>query len=128
MEPMMSEDIIVWNRAALEAGGPSPRKGDVALSAMLLIHGLIMNGGVFHAIESVGPAELRAANTGYRFFGLSEIAELLEECSKTVPDEELEASADNAYWTSVPTDHTLREAFARHFSTHRQDYAPVNQK
>ena len=51
----------VWNRAALEAGGDSPGLGDRALASLLLVHGLVMNGGVHRAIECVEPAELVAA-------------------------------------------------------------------
>ena len=39
----------VWNRAALEGGGASPGPGDRALASLLLVHGLVINGGVHHA-------------------------------------------------------------------------------
>jgi hypothetical protein len=44
----------VWNRAALDGGGPKPRDGDRALADLLLAHGLIMNGGLGHALEDAG--------------------------------------------------------------------------
>jgi hypothetical protein len=40
----------VWNRAALEGGGPEPREGDVALATLLRAHGLAMNGGVLRFV------------------------------------------------------------------------------
>jgi hypothetical protein len=64
----------VWNRAALEAGGPSPAKGDRALAALLLAHGLVMNGGVHHALRCMQPAELMAAAEGFSFFSLADVA------------------------------------------------------
>ena len=66
--------ILFWadyNRAALQAGGDSPGPGDCALASLLLLHGLVMNGGVPHALQSVGPSELLAAAEGYAFFGFN---------------------------------------------------------
>ena len=45
----------IWNRAALESGGPAAREGDRALAALLLAHGMVMNGGVGHALEVLSP-------------------------------------------------------------------------
>jgi hypothetical protein len=42
---------VIWNRAALDAGGPCPRHGDAALSAVLGLHGLAMSGGLLDAVE-----------------------------------------------------------------------------
>ena len=63
----MNDADRVWNRAAMEEGCVSPRAGDRALSALLLVHGMVMNGGVHHALESVDPAELAAGADGYAF-------------------------------------------------------------
>jgi len=63
------EANLVWNRAAMKHRGPAPRVGDESLSAVLLVHGLVMNGGVFHAVGSVTAEELRANCARYRFFG-----------------------------------------------------------
>src|SRR5215210_7022838 len=40
----------VWNRAT-EPPGPAARPGDLALSAILRFHGLVMNGGLAYALE-----------------------------------------------------------------------------
>jgi hypothetical protein len=53
----------VWNRATLQSGGAAPKSGDRALAVLLLVHGLVMNGGVHHALESAQTSELRADPT-----------------------------------------------------------------
>jgi hypothetical protein len=66
---MDSADVI-WNRAALENGGPHPRAGDTALSAVLRPHGLAMSGGLLDAVEQLTEAQLDAAETGYGWLRL----------------------------------------------------------
>ena len=83
----MTSADLVWNRAALDSGGSNPRDGDQALAALLLAHGLVMNGGVRHACSSLGPEELHAAVSGYRFFGFEEIATLLKRGASSGDDE-----------------------------------------
>jgi len=62
MELSISEKI--WNRAAMENGGETPGPGDKTLSSLLLLHGLVMNGGVHHALEELEPDEIAAAVDG----------------------------------------------------------------
>jgi hypothetical protein len=64
----MTEANRVWNRAALEEGGRAPREGDRALAALLLAHGMVMNGGVQHATEALSADEMAAAAAGFRYF------------------------------------------------------------
>lgn len=99
----------VWNRAAMESGGSKACEGDRALSALLLAHGMVMNGGVGHALEVLSLDELAAAARGYRFFGLNDVATLLEH-SINANDEELER-ADARYAALIPTDQTLADRF-----------------
>ena len=49
----LSDQSRVWNRAALDAGGEAPLQGDAALAALLALHGMIMNGGIDHALEAL---------------------------------------------------------------------------
>jgi hypothetical protein len=65
----------VWNRAALDAGGSPPREGDRALAALLLAHGMIMNGGVDHAVEALSAEELAAFDSVPYAFALIELVE-----------------------------------------------------
>lgn len=63
--------------AAMESGGVSPGAGDRALAALLVVHGLVMNGGVHHALEWVQPTELSAAIEDYAYFGFDDVAAFL---------------------------------------------------
>ena len=72
----------VRNRAALESGGECPGPGDRALSSLLLAHGLVMNGGVHHALQCLSPSELHAAIDAYSYFGLDDVATFLRSASE----------------------------------------------
>lgn len=73
----LSEADRVWNRAAMERGGTQPRKGDVALAALLSLHSLAMNGGLLHAIERHSHDEIEQAVSGFRYFDLNDAAEVV---------------------------------------------------
>ena len=114
----------VWNRAALEGGGPAPREGDKALNALLLFHGMGMNGGLAHAIEVLNEVEFRAAVEGYRFFRLDELADFLKSISD-LPEEDLE-ERDGEYYEFVPDDSFLDEKFQAYFRKDPESFAPLS--
>ena len=74
----MLDSDRVWNRACLELGGANPMEGDVALTAMVLLHGLAMNGGLLDAVEGMSEAEVMRAVAGFRYFGLGDAAAVVE--------------------------------------------------
>lgn len=113
----------IWNRACLERGGPSPAAGDIALASLLLAHGLVMNGGVVHALECLSQAEISAAIAGFDYFGLTEAAKVLNE----EPDasEETEHRLNQLYWTAVPNDETLVHAFRVKLLASPEAFAPT---
>ena len=125
----MSADRV-WNRAALEAGGGSPSPGDRALASVLLVHGLVMNGGVHHAIECVAPAELVAAADGYAFFGLGDVAAFFRGAAADpmlcVWDDDTEAAANHRYAEMVPDDSHLVARFEEAFRDRPEQFAPVD--
>jgi len=92
-----------------------------------------MNGGLLHSIEHHDNEELKAAISGYRFFGLDEAAEVVEwvvsEVAALGDDEDaaeaLEVEADNRYGEAIPTDDVLVTAFESLYSAKPQDFAPV---
>lgn len=126
----LSQSQGVWNRACLIAAhgatvdlGP----GDKALGAVLLAHGMVMNGGVPHALEALSVSERDAASAGYALFGFYGIAALLRG-NIDVPDDDDEADAQEeqlnaAYYTHVPDDAALSAAFERHYEKHPEAYA-----
>lgn len=42
---------MIWNRAVLDRGGSMARDGDVSLASLLFLHGMVMNGGLGHAVD-----------------------------------------------------------------------------
>ncbi len=123
----LSTADLVWNRAALDGGGANPLAGDAALAAVLRAHGMIMNGGVLHVFEALSDSEFAAAQEGYRFFGFSDAATLIEYANR-IPEEqrgESESALDAEYARIIPTDGTLVDAFKAHFLSHPNQFAPL---
>ena len=98
-----------------------------ALRNLLRAHGMICNGGVFHAFETLGEDELEAAKRGYDFFGLSAVVELLNRAEKLIDDEgnlgENEARLDREY-EDLASDAELVRRFRRHYAAKPSDFAP----
>ena len=120
----------IWNRAALEQGGVSPRSGDYALASLLLLHGLVMNGGVHHALESVDAAELTAAADGYAFFGFHDVAAFLRTATSdpllSEWTQETEVIANARYENMIPSDSDLVARFEEVFRNQATDFAPLD--
>jgi hypothetical protein len=120
----------VWNRATTLPSGSHLCPGDLALKAILLAHGLIMNGGVLHALEVLAPEELEEARDGFCFYGLNEVAAFLTSSQLAAREEpedlgELEHRLDEAYASLIPCDSTIFAAFERHFGSNHTQYAPL---
>ena len=124
----MTEADLIWNRAC-EGGGAALHRGDHALAALVLAHSLTMNGGLLHAVECLTPSELSDAQSGYLFFGLDSVADLLAEARRKLEADEdlddLEWLLDRRYEALIPDDSLLVERFEKHFSEHPSDFAPV---
>ncbi len=123
---VLSEAARVWNRACLDRGGPAPLPGDAALAAMVLMHSLIMNGGVLHAVAALDEAELEAGFAGYRLFGVADVIPVLERARglPTEDQERFEATLDAEYGR-LADDGLLLGHFEQHFAAHRELYAPL---
>jgi hypothetical protein len=116
----------IWNRACLESGGAAPAAGDRALAALLLAHGLAMNGGVAHAIGCLSKSELAAAIAGFNYFGLTAASHVFQQA----PDdsEETEERLNHMYWQAVPDDETLAHAFRIKLVASPDAFAPVGSR
>jgi hypothetical protein len=128
---MVTRAGLVWNRACLAQGGAQRREGDAALSAMLLFHGLAMNGGVTHAVECLTPEELDASTRGYLFYGLGAISQLVAAAKATPSDDdeadELERRLDAEYAAKISDgDATLIRLFEEHYAAHPEQYSTVD--
>jgi hypothetical protein len=108
----------IWNRACLDDGRYEPMAGDKALTALLYAHGLIMNGGVDHAMEIMSDSEAIVAIAGFRFFGLEAVAILLETGKGNESDKDRE-------YLEIANDSALGSAFEAYFKKSPQDFAPT---
>jgi len=104
MDYPVTEFDRIWNRAALENGGVDPLKGDQNLAAMLYMHGMIANGGVFHALDELTSEEITKAVIGYQFFGFEEVANLLKSLIGTIENDEAEIESNSKYFELLPDD------------------------
>ena len=120
--PWASMETTIWNRAALSVGSEVWLAGDRRLCATLRMHGLIMNGGVLHALRGLAPKEAEESRDAYRAFGLEAIAALLSNAEAGQLDE---ASADRQYEAVVGDDSVLEEAFLRDRAKHPEHYGAV---
>ena len=119
---------IIWNRAC----GENPLRalpGDRALADLLRAHGLVMNGGVLHAVECLTATELSDAESGYRFYGFNAAASLLSRARRifeTADDlGDHEQKLDGQYADMIPSDSTLVDCFEKHLKSSPADYAPI---
>jgi hypothetical protein len=118
---------LIWNRAC-EGNAASPLSGDRALEAMVAFHSVAMNGGVLHALEHVGPDGLEDAESGYRFFDLDGVADLLGEAKsilKLGDDLDVwEAELDRRYSALAPADPTLVACLENALRRTPSEFAP----
>lgn len=94
-----------------------------------------MSGGLLDAVESLAPlADLDAAIDGYRFFGLSAVATLIEDVRSQAMREgndddaalRLEADADFRYGELVRDDDVLFAAFQARFAADPDSFSPAD--
>ena len=120
---------MVWNRACLGEGGRNLRVGDKSLADALRVHGLVMNGGVHHAVEVVGEAGVRAAVVGFEYFELQAIGDLLRAVLYDPRlrewTEDTEDEANRQYWEVLPDDSKLVERFEMAFRAKPEDFAGI---
>lgn len=128
MAKLTTADLI-WNRACQpEAAGLLA--GDRALQAMLMFHGLTMNGGVLHAVECLRSDELAAAEAGYRYFGLDNFGVLLKDTKAAAAsrnDPLRERALEKSYKLMVPDDDALAKRFEAALCRNPDDFAPLNE-
>jgi len=120
----LSRQNQIWNRACLESGGTTPAAGDTALAALLLAHGLAMNGGVSHAMESLTRDEVVAAIAGFEFFGLAEAADVFRQAPGG--SEEADEGLDAMYTAAIPSDEALAHAFRLKLVSNPEAFAPTD--
>ena len=129
----LPESDQVWNRAAMERGGPNPGPGDAALAAALAFHNAVMSGGVLDALERLSSDSLMAAADGFRYLALDGVADFLAEATKqrsrtgqsVGAQGALETELDLRYGALVPTDGTITERFEAAYAAKPSDFAAL---
>lgn len=124
----------VWDRAC-DPFAPFSHPGDAALAAVLLCHGMAVNGGLLHAVEGLEPDQRARAVAGFRLFGLDAAAEAVEDVAARAAalDEadpeaggRLEEEANRRYGEALPEwDETIDRAFRAHLGRQPEAYAPL---
>ncbi|MDR6938694.1 hypothetical protein [Arcanobacterium hippocoleae] len=102
----MSSADDIWNRAV---DGEGDGVGDKMLGAVLLLDGMIQNGGMANALDDLlEEGEILAGVAGFRYFGLNVVADLVLEIYQAISDganvEELEATRDGEYYEICDAD------------------------
>jgi hypothetical protein len=120
----------IWNRASeFHSTAIDRHEGDLALSALLSLHGLAMNGGVFHPFDVLSQHEIQEAIRAYRYYGLDAAADLFIRAGSLVATARelgsLEQAMDEEYLVHVPNDQTLVQIFEHHLAAHPEHYAPL---
>lgn len=112
----------VWNRACAGKGtGP----GDRHLSALLLVDGMVRNGGPNHAADSCEPAEIAAAATAAHYFGLDDLAGVIGELPAAADDDAADDRLSEAYYRILPDSERLSDALATRHAATPGDFSPM---
>ena len=125
----------IWNRAC-DPFLPFTHPGDAALAAVLLCHGMAMNGGLLHAVQGLEPDQRERAAAGFRLLGLDAAAAAVEAVARQADrlpaddlaaGERLEVEAGRRYEEALPDwDETIDRAFRAHLREHPEAYAPLD--
>ncbi len=124
----LTQAYMNWNRAC----GEDPLRslpGDRALADMLYAHGLIMNGGVLHAIECLTASELSDAKAGYSYFGLEAVTSVLSRARAHFENDsdlgEHESQLDSQYIDLIRSDSVLVERFEQRLKLKPVEFASL---
>ena len=126
----LTEADMVWNRAC----GEDPLRalpGDRALADLLHAHGLVMNGGMLHAVECMTDDEDSDTKAGYRYFGLGDVASLLVRAKgiyDTADDLGSHEQQLDGEYIQLASDSSLSERFEQQLKSRPSDFAPLRPK
>jgi len=90
---------------------------------MVAMHGMIMNGGVDHALEVFSSAKLAAGIGGYQYFGLLEVAAMLQQAVSSPPTDW--EAVNRKYGRLVPNDQSLVAVFEARLLTSPESFSPL---
>jgi hypothetical protein len=117
--------LAVWNRACEYAG---TGVGDRHLSALILVDGMVHNGGPNHAADGCEPAELAAAAAAARYFGVEDLAAVIEElpaAASGYEEEDIEMRLTRKYHEVLQDYGPLEAGIAARYVATPQDFDPL---
>lgn len=117
--------LAVWNRAC---GGGGTGAGDRHLSALLLVDGMVQNGGPNHAADTCEPGQLAAAAAGARYFGMEDLAALIEELPAAAggyDDEGVEDRLSEAYLRLTEDGERFDAVLQARYAAAPEDFEPI---
>lgn len=134
-EPPFVERDVVFHRAfdADSRGDACLTEADRLLSAMLIFDAVCVGDGVVPAVYCHSPAELAAALLGYRYFGLNNVADVVESIAARVDDPpdrdqlEFEVGLEDEY-ESVCPETAVGAAFTRFYEVRGHEFAAVSDR
>lgn len=109
----------IWNRACANLG---TGLGDRHLRALLLVHGMVMNGGPHHAADVCSAEQIAAAVEAADYFHLTSLAPLIGDLPAAKDDDAADERLSEAYNYLVPGDSTFFEAFANRYAASPEDF------
>lgn len=117
----------VWNRACQDRGDGA---GDRHLRALILVDGMLQNGGPNHAADSCTPGELAAAAAACEYFGLTELAGFVRRVPEAASgdaesDEDVEDRMSDEYFELSHDGEAIQEAFQARYAAAPRDFDPV---
>ncbi|WP_436530666.1 hypothetical protein [Actinoplanes sp. HUAS TT8] len=115
----------VWKRACAHRGGGP---GDRHLSALLLVHGTMLNGGAAAAAVGFEPEDLRAAVEACEYYGLNGLAGLIRELPAAADSEYDERRLDLSFQDMDPEGLMLPAAFEDRYRATPEDFDPVERR
>ena len=118
----MADVEQVWNRACSTHPGTGP--GDRHLRALLDVHGMLMNGGVDHAVDVNTVEQFAQAADACEYLSLPEVAALLRRMPDYDRTDEAEAELNSAYGSRAD-DEVLCAALKRRWEQAPGDFAPL---
>jgi|SRR5215831_11402452 len=123
------DEAAIWNRACSPGSDRLHLPGDRALADMILVHSLIMNGGVHHALEALTNHEVAAGIAGYSYFNLAPVAAFLagvrDDPTNAPWTEANEIDANRRYHELVPDDDVLVSMFGAMLRGQPHDFERV---
>jgi hypothetical protein len=142
---ILNRALQLWGGAV---GDEPVRAGDRHLSALKHVCGLEYNGGIGHVLGCCTPAEIEAAGHAAGYFGLGELAQVLDQLSRLsafmkaaedaeTPEEHERIESAMAEWielgdlqpaydNALPSYFLIDEVFRRKLRDTPYDFAPLD--